>query len=407
MDDTKITRLKEIIERLHHGESSDSVKADFEKDFGTIAAEELAAAERKLMESGEVTVEQVMKLCDVHAAVFGDSIEAIHAKEAITQQSGHPAFVFMQENVGLLAFLDATFVPAKDAYLRGADTANSEALLGALSELSKLDRHYSRKENLLFPYMEKAGITAPPKVMWGVDDEIRTLFKGAIASLEAGEEVSSEHLNELEEQVRSMVSKEDTILMPMLEGVMQADDWLAVARDSPEIGYAFNAGIEGASPSDATTWYRWQASLSGELDEHKAEQVAGQVVLPSGSMNLEELTWMLNSLPFDITFVGADDRVRYFSEAKDRIFPRTRTIVGREVAHCHPPKSLDIVERLVEDFKAGRKDSESFWLQTGGKFILIRYYAVRNDQGEYLGVVETSEEISQLRSLEGEKRLSN
>ena len=175
-------------------------------------------------------------------------------------------------------------------------------------------------------------------------------------------------------------------------------------RDSGDIGYAFNGGIEGASPSDATSWYRWNATISGALDE-PASSVDGEIVLPSGHMNTEELTWMLNSLPSDITFVGADDRVRYFSEGKERVFPRTRTIVGREVAHCHPPKSLGAVEALIADFKAGRKESESFWLQKGSSFILIRYYAVRNDKGEYLGVVESSEEISALRSLEGEKRL--
>ncbi|MFA5447301.1 MAG: DUF438 domain-containing protein [Sphaerochaeta sp.] len=407
MDDAKILRLKDIIERLHRGEDTEKVKADFEKDFGTIDAEELAAAERKLMESGEITVEQVMKLCDVHAAVFGDSIDAIHGKSAITETPGHPAFVFVKENEGLLAFLDGQFKEAKETYLKAHDDSAKTNLLVALQALSKLDRHYARKENLFFPYMEKAGLTAPPKVMWGVDDEIRDLWKTAIGQLGENKTVSEDDLAKLEEQVRSMVTKENNILMPMLEGVMDKDAWITVARDSAEIGYAFNGGIEGASPSDATSWYRWNATISGKLEDEAAQNVDGKIVLPSGAMTLEELTWMLNSLPNDITFVGADDRVRYFSEAADRVFPRTRTIVGREVAHCHPPKSLHVVEALVEDFKTGRKQNESFWLQRGDKFILIRYFAVRNDKGEYLGVVETSEEISALRSLEGEKRLSD
>ena len=116
---------------------------------------------------------------------------------------------------------------------------------------------------------------------------------------------------------------------------------------------------------------------------------------------------MLNAMPSDITFVGKDDKVRYFSEGKERVFPRTRSIIGRDVAHCHPPKSLHIVEKLVEEFKAGTKDEESFWLQRGNQFILIRYYAVRSESGEYLGVMEVTEEISALRSLEGNKLLAD
>lgn len=405
MDDTKILQLKEIIERLHEGEAADSVKVDFEQEFGTIAADELAAAERTLMDSGEITVDQVMKLCDVHAAVFGDSIDAIHATKKVDQSPGHPAFVFIKENEGLLSFLDGPFTAAVNRYHAGKDKDSKIELLAALKDLSALDRHYSRKENLFFPYMEKAGITAPPKVMWGVDDEIRELWKQVIAALETSETVLEAELSQLEEQVRSMIHKENNILMPMLEGVMDKDAWIAVARDSAEIGYAFAGGIEGASPSDATSWYRWNATISGKLVDRAPKHVDGEIVLPSGRVNLEELTWMLNSLPGDITFVGADDRVRYFSEGADRVFPRTRTIVGREVAHCHPPKSLAAVEALIADFKAGRKESESFWIQKGGKFILIRYFAVRNDKGEYLGVVESTEEISALRTLEGEKRL--
>ncbi|HKM05446.1 MAG TPA: PAS domain-containing protein, partial [Sphaerochaeta sp.] len=151
--------------------------------------------------------------------------------------------------------------------------------------------------------------------------------------------------------------------------------------------------------------YRWNFSMSGKEDV--LEQSGDKVQLPSGTFTLEELTCMLNSMPSDITFVGKDDKVRYFSEGKERVFPRTRSIIGREVAHCHPPKSLHVVEKLIDDFKAGLKDEESFWLQRGDQFVLIRYYAVRSVSGEYLGVMEVTEEISKLRSLEGNKLLAD
>ncbi len=405
MDEQKILKLKAIILRLHAGVSSADVKKEFEAEFGSVSAEELAAAERKLMEDGEIQVEQVQKLCDVHASVFGGSVEEIHQGKQVDKTPGHPAFVFIKENEGLKVFLDGAFAKAVQMYKAQKDENSKLNLLAALKTLSSLEKHYLRKENLFFPYLEKAGITAPPKVMWGVDDEIRDLWKLVIRTLESSSEVLEAELAKLEEQVRSMIDKENNILLPMLQGCMDADAWLTVGRDSSDIGYCFNGGIEGASPSDATTWYRWNASMSGKEDFAPKQEDTGEIVLPSGHMGLEELTWMLNTLPGDVTFVGVDDKVRYFSEGKDRVFPRTRSIVGRDVAHCHPPKSLKVVEKLVEDFKAGRKDSESFWLQKGTMFILIRYFAVRNENGEYLGVLEVTEEISSLRSLEGQKTL--
>ena len=405
MDDTKILKLKEMIEQLHRqGVDHEVIKEQFKAEFGTISGEELAAAERKLIEAGEIDVEQIQKLCNIHAAVFEGSIEDIHAKD-VEATPGHPAFVFIKENEGLTVFLDGEFTTAKNAYLAAATDDTKANMLAALKSLSKLDRHYSRKENLFFPYMEKVGINAPPKVMWGVDDEIRGRWKNAIRELEADKAVSKAELDELESEVRGMIGKENNILMPMLKGCMDSEAWLTVGRDSAEIGFCFNDGIEGASASDAVTWYRWNASLSPKSEEIPAAELKGLVNLPSGNMSLEELTWLFNSLPMDITFVGADDRVRFFSETKDRIFPRTRSIVGREVALCHPPKSLDVVEQLIEDFKSGKKDSESYWLQKGTDFILIRYFAVRDENGKYLGVAETTEEISALRKLEGQKRL--
>jgi DUF438 domain-containing protein len=301
-----------------------------------------------------------------------------------------------------MQFLEKKIMPARNAYSENPDAAAKQVLAEAVRELTKLNAHYQRKENLLFPYLEAAGVTAPPKVMWGVDDEIRSLWKKLTIGLEKGGIDELEVLDELLANVNSMITKENTILMPLLMDKLDEAAWLTIAKDSPEIGYCFNGGIEGASPSDAVAWYRWNASIKGE-SEPKGPK--GSIQLPSGSFSFEELESILNSLPCDLTFVSKDDKVAYFSEGKERVFPRTRSILGREVANCHPPKSLKAVEKLVQDFKDGKKDSETFYLQRGGLFILIRYYAVRNAAKEYLGVLEVTEEISSLRALEGEKTL--
>ena len=254
----------------------------------------------------------------------------------------------------------------------------------------------------MFPYLERAGITGPPQVMWGTDDEIRAQIKQAQQAAEARDRMALDAVMPgLIEQIRSMMMKENEILTPMMIHNIDADAWRVIAAESPQIGYVMTGGIEGASPSDAVAW------LEGRADA-QPEQVAvaeGEVQLPSGCLSLAELTALLNTLPCDVTFVGADDTVRFFSENETRVFPRTRTIIGRRVADCHPPKSMDAVTRLVEAFRSGEKDSESFWIQRGGAFILIRYFALRDTDGSYLGVLETTEEISELRSLEGDKTL--
>lgn len=385
--------LKQLIDRLSRGEDIASVRADFKRYFEDVPADEIAAAERLLMEEG-MRVEEVQQMCDVHASLFEG---AVRQKDEVPE--GHPLFVFRRENDGLEHFLDNMLMPVWEAYhMIGGEDAR-EGLLVALRELQKIDRHYSRKENLFFPYLEKAGVSGPPKVMWGVDDEIRALIKGMRAAVETGDRDGAMRLYpQMMEKIRAMIRKENEILRPLLLENLKEEDFRTIAGESAQIGFAFIDGVEGASLSDTRAYARTGSAA--------AEPESGASIrLPSGFFETAELTALLNALPCDVTFVGADDRVHFFSEQKKRVFPRTRTIIGRRVADCHPPKSLPQVQALIVAFREGRKDSESYWIQRGGAFVLIRYYAVRDPEGNYLGVLECTEEISALRALEGEKTL--
>ena len=267
-----------------------------------------------------------------------------------------------------------------------------------MDKLASISIHYLRKENLYFPYMEKYGITAPPKVMWGVDDEIRNQIKEVKSLLhddKAEKDTLIQKIGDMINKVTEMIFKEEHIMIPMLLEQLTLDEWKSIADESPEIGY-----IIDQVPV-------WKPVKNTEESKPKtvSEVKEGLVTLPSGEFNFEELTCMLNTLPFDITFVNKDDVVKYFSEGKERTFPRTRAIIGRNVSNCHPPASVHIVEKIVEDFKSGAKDQEDFWINMGGKFILIRYYAVRNQQGEFLGVLEVTQDIKPIQEITGEKRL--
>ncbi len=375
-------KLKEIIARLHEGHTVEQVKGEFEKVFGEVSAEEISQAEQALINEG-MQVEEVQKLCDVHAEVFKGSITQIH-QQPTTTRPGHPIHTLKATNNALRALI---------AQIRGligkADGASIEALRQKALKLAEIDSHYKIKENLLFPYMEKYGVTAPPKVMWGVDDEIRAEIKDAIADIAHGK---AEKLEAVTIRLEDMAFKEEHILLPILVEKLHEDEWQQIAQDAPEFGF-FLIDPPPAFPLHDRTPARGEA------------QAEGRFTLPTGSFNAEELTAIFNTLPLDITFVDADDRVRFFSQTADRAFPRTVSVLGRNVSNCHPPASVHIVESIVNDFKSGKKDHEDFWIGMGERLIHIRYFALRSPEGKYLGVVETTQDIAPLKGITGEKRL--
>lgn len=386
--------IKDIIRQLHEGKTVDEVKTQFEEVFHGVSAMEISEAEGALIAEG-LPVEEVQKLCDVHAAVFKGSIEEIHQPEQPVLIPGHPVHVLVKENKKISHILEKEIRPFLS--LTAIDDPGSvEQLKAGVDQLKDLSIHYKKKENLYFPYMEKYGITAPPKVMWGVDDEIRARVKEVAALLE-GHSDQTETLirktQDMADKIEEMIFKEENIMVPMLLENLTQEEWKTIADGSGEIGYMIKDVPQ------------WEPKETDKEENTPTEPEAGIVKLPSGEMKTEELTALLNTLPFDITFVDKDDKVKYFSEGKSRAFPRTRTILGRNVSNCHPPASVHIVEKIVEDFKNGVKDEEDFWIRMGKKYILIRYYAVRSEAGEYLGVLEVTQDIDEIQNITGEKRL--
>lgn len=390
--------IKDIIKKLHEGKTVEEVKAQFEEAFRGVSATEISVAESALIAEG-LPLEEVQRLCDVHAAVFKGSIEEIHQETDPALIPGHPVNTLVRENKKITHIMDKEIRP----YLSLTMLDDKEAfqrLIDGMKQLKDLAIHYQKKENLLFPYMEKYGITAPPKVMWGVDDEIRAQVKEVTDLLLKRSEKNEILLNKIEEvlnKIGEMIFKEENIMIPMLLEQLTQEEWKVIADESREIGFII----------DHVPVYKPGQAAQKKTEEEKKEEpeVSGVIKLPSGEWTPEELTATLNTLPFDLTFVNKNDEVKYFSEGKERAFPRTRTILGRNVSNCHPPASVHIVEKIVEDFKNGVKDHEDFWIKMAGKYVLIRYFAVRNEQGEYLGVLELTQDIKPIQEIEGEKRL--
>lgn len=387
---------------LHDGKDPDEVKRRFAEVFEGVAAKEISDMEQSLIAEG-MPAEEIQRLCDVHASIFKGSIEDIH-KDEITERKpedtlGHPIHTFKLENRELERLINESIKPNAESYKSSGSAEDKNKLLSDLNALLDIDKHYSRKENLLFPYLEKYGITAPPKVMWGVDDEIRDEIKQAKAKLQSEEDSKEDRAKAVEEaanKVNEMIFKEENILFPMSLDTLTEDEWFNIAAESDEIGYCLT--------QPAGKWKPERVNV-GKDAKAADSQPNGSIRFETGVLTIQEINGLLNTIPVDITFIDKDNIVKYFTLGKERIFARTKAIIGRNVSNCHPPASVHIVEQMVEDFKAKRKDHEDFWIKMGSMYVYIRYFAVRDENGEYLGTMEVTQNIAPIQALQGEKRL--
>ncbi len=391
-------RLKELILRLHAGEPEELIREELLKSLSQIPYGEVVEVEQELISEG-LPESEVLRLCDAHSAVLEGKVDLSGSKDI---PPGHPVDIMIKENRELKK-VTAQASELLEKMEKSSDVVHKDifSLLGLFNQLYDVDKHYLRKEYLLFPFLEKHGVTGPPKVMWGKHDEIREMLKGSIAALRiediSGEELAASAqllLKPTLKAVEDMTLKEEEILFPMSLDTLADTEWLDINRQSPEIGFCLYDPHEKWFPEGAE---------EASLDE--LQKAGPGILLPSGSFNIEELLAILNTLPLDMTFVDRNDKVKYFSQGEERIFQRNRAILNRDVRHCHPPASSHIVDKIIEDFKSGKESRAPFWIQLGDKFVHIEYFALRNEKGEYLGTLEVSHNVRHYRELEGEQRI--
>ena len=391
--------LKHMILQLHDGVAPEAVNERLVSLLTKIPYGEVVEVEQELISEG-LPQEEVLKLCDVHTRALNKAIDLTGMKIVAP---GHPVDTFRQENRALEKEVQKIEDLYKNVDSQLAEKGNEKfvnELKQRFNNLIDVDKHYRRKENLLFPFLEKYGITGPPTVMWGKHDETRNLLKNAFAALE----VFPKSINEIQQAIESslrpastaitdMIMKEDEILLPMTMDKLTEVDWYQIYQQTNEIGYCLY--------DPQITW----KPEGVDFKEIEAKKDEDGISLPSGKFATEELLAILNTVPFDLTFVDRNDKVKYFSQGKERIFDRNRAILGRDVRMCHPPGSVHIVDQIISDFKNGVADSAPFWINLNGKFIHIEYFVLRNEKGEYLGTLEVSQDLTEKRSLTGDQRL--
>lgn len=392
-------KLKELILKLHQGESENQVRQELMRSLSQIPYGEVVEVEQELIGEG-LPEEEVLKLCDVHSAVLQGNIDLSASKKI---PEGHPVDVMKHENRELLKV--AGQIDQLIRSISGQEELDLQSVIlklkGLYNQLYDVDKLYQRKEYLLFPFLESQGITGPPKVMWGKHDEIRELIKGSMEVLKTENLTREELLASAEiilkpaiKGVIDMTIKEEQILFPMAMDKLAEADWYEISKQSLEIGYCLYD-----PPKD------WIPGWAADKKATSALMAGNQIQLPSGSFTVEELVSILNTLPVDMTFVDRNDKVKYFSQNADRIFQRNRAILNRDVRHCHPPSSTHIVDKIIQDFKSGKESRAPFWINMGGKMIYIEYFALRNEHNEYLGTLEVSHNVTPYRELEGEQRI--
>ncbi len=392
--------LREILKQLHAGLPPEQVKERFRQFLGDVSPLEIAKIEQELISEG-VPREEIQRLCDVHLAVFREQLEK--RKLEIPPQS--PIGILLEEHRMLQQI-------AQKLRILAEKVQNAEKLENVKEELAQLEyfarelldaeKHYLREENGLFPVLERHGITEPPAIMWMEHNQLREKKKQLKSLLENASAIEFQdfkrQLGELTSAIDTILNqhifKENNILFPTARSVVSEQEWTDMWTDFDEIGYC------------CFTPEHLIKKVTREEKPAEGKPVPeGLLQFNTGTLTKEEVEAILNTLPVDITFVDRDDTVKFFNKAEKRIFARTKAVLGRKVQLCHPQKSIHVVNRILEAFKRGEKDVAEFWIRSGDRLIYIRYFAVRDKDGEYLGTVEVTQDITDLKKIEGEKRL--
>ena len=430
-DNNNIEKIKSYLKRLDEGESLESVRADFKIEFRTVDASEIMEAEQQLLKEG-IPLEQVQRLCDIHSALFHGSTneeQIANAEKAVAQSikdkklaatakliaiKGHPLYTFTLENEQLAKVIAECkkYLEAGKAEEKGSDNAGINDIKNLLRQLRGVAVHYAKKGDLLYPHLKvKYGVSGPSDVMWTVDDEIRDELAALSKTTESKE--IKERFKTVVRRLDEMIYKEANILFPNCTLNFTPQEWYEIYRDSKDYVDCF--GVKNEVWEEAEEYLRNNLKgcgikiYSSENDVDKADdsevtikketmhtQIDGniktEIMFGGGHMTVEQLEAMLNTMPFEISFVDELDMNRYFNEGS-KVFKRPGMAIDREVWSCHPPKVEQQVRRIIGEFKEGTLDKVPVWMNKNGRVFLVTYMAVRDKAGKYLGTMELVQDM--------------
>lgn len=418
----KVELLKEVLKLIHRGENVENVKKKFRDILAHISPFEIPLVEQELVKEG-VPIKDILKLCDLHVELFR---EFLVSRQLVGVPKGHPIDVLMKENEYILKRAEALGLYA-NALINSKSIDESIKHIGVLKtivkELKNIRIHYRKIQMLIFPYLERRGIIAVPRVLWGREDQVLTKIR-SLNEMLSGNDVESlinkskyiaEKALEIAKELSELVFRENKILFPAVWAMFSEGEWAAIKEISKDIGYLIEVEEEWMPKEKPILPYEVEeAIVSAEQLERLPSEMKSIVArgiepdmyriktsndydLGTGFLNLNEIKAILNSLPIEITYANRDDRVKFYTHSKlVKGFIRTKTIIGRKVEYCHPPRLENLVRKVIDELKEGRRDLAEFWTKQGDRIIKVLIVAVRNDRGEYLGTIEIVEDLTEV-----------
>lgn len=384
--------LKSYIQRLTAGDNLELVREEFIKNFTDVSALEIIKAEQTLVREG-TSLDDMQKLCDIHSALFHGATQTEQIAEAdkelnpmaagfdtdianktrnYMQEIGHPLQILTLENEAIAKLLEEIELLKHKGH-------TIKQLEKQIRKLTTIAQHYGKKDELIFPLLkDKYGYPGPSDVMWGVEDEIRSDLRQALSA----EPEEEDQLTVVLKRIREMIYKEENILFPLSVSLFTEEEWIAIAKDMPMFGPCMIDEIPTWDKISKTNAASWTA--------------ANRVTIPGGSFTLTQLRAMLNTIPMELTLIDENDINSYFNEG-EKLFTRPMMAIGRSVYSCHPKRVEPMVRMLIHDFKKGKRTSMHILSEKCGKTVVINYYALRDDDGNYLGTMEAVQELEGIK----------
>lgn len=386
MENLKVGRLIEYVKGLRDGSDGRELYARYRDDIERVEPQEVFEIFKSLLDQGDYPKDILLFLDKVINAFY---VSLVNYKWEYPTNDNFLKDMLL-ENQALVEKTDEIKTLMKEDNVK----IKKEKILQKVDDLERFNVHYLKKENILFPYMEKkAEKFEGLSIMWSLHDAVRAQIKHAQSVL--GDDGSSDKevntaIANLFFGILGVKKKEELILFPAASRILDESDWYNMHRQSFEYMSPFAGKTE---------------KNNFDVENNGDGFINGIFKTETGELTFEELLMMFSSLPVDLTFVDEYNKVKFFTKPKDRIFPRSAAIIGRNVKNCHPPESVHVVEEIVESFRSGRENTAKFWIDLKGKMILIQYFALKDSMGNYKGVLEVSQDITEIKSLNGERRL--
>ena len=403
IDRKKIDKIMTIkLNYLKGNISLQAAKKEMQTSFKSVTAQEFAICEQYLQQYGisdDVLAERMDEILEIFDGVL--------ISNKLDVPLGHPIRTYLDEVEAIRIVLNQIINMIEKKFIKNQWTE-------IYDKLEEINIHFARKQNQLYPSLESRGFDKPSKVMWTLENNIKDIIKKAKKYLDDNEDEKFINIqNEVVEMVEDMMVKEEEILYPTSMDLLSEEDFIKMRRGDDEIGYCLIKqppfyGNEERKDKEISSNDEFLKDLANVLQKHGILNTSSKnemLDVSQGKLTLEQINLIFKHLQVDLSYVDENEIVKFYSDTKHRVFPRSAGVIGRKVQNCHPRESVDTVEEIIKAFREGEQDEAEFWLEIGGKFIYIIYNAVRDEDGNFRGVLEMMQDVTKIRSLEGSQRL--